>query len=130
MSNSIAKNVVSLKNARGWTQERLARESGLTPSTISRIVNGGGSVSSASINALANAFGVTPAALFSDDDLPAPAPEKVRRCPWQKRIETMQTTINYEIRNILFGDCLEDACPYWFDMNGEKICRKVEWPDD
>ena len=61
---------------------------------------------------------------------PAPAPEKVRRCPWQKRIETMQTSINYEIRNILFGDCLADACPYWFDMNGEKICRKVEWADD
>lgn len=60
---------------------------------------------------------------------PAPAPKKVRRCPWQKRIETIQTAIGYD-RNILFGNCLEDACPYWFDMNGEKICRKVEWPDD
>ena len=129
MSNSIAKNVVRLKNARGWTQGKLARVSGLTPSTISRIVNGEMKVSSTSINALANAFGVTPDDLFSDDDLPTPAPENVRRCPWQKKI-TIIKTITDETRNVLFGDCLEDACPYWFDMNGEKICRKVEWPDD
>ena len=129
MNNSIAKNVVRLKNARGWTQGRLARESGLTPSTISRIVNGERNISSGSIKALANAFGVTPEVLFSDDDLPAPAPEKVRRCPWQKKI-TIIKYITDETRTVIFGDCLEDACLYWFDMNGEKICRKVEWPDD
>ena len=129
MSNSIAKNVANFKNARGWTQGRLARETGMSPSTICKILKGERNVSQGSLVKLASTFGVTPAVLLSDD-LPAPAPEKVRRCPWQKRIETMQTTIGYEIKNILFGDCLADACPYWFDMNGEKICRKVEWPDD
>ena len=128
MSNSIAKNVAKLKNARGWTQGKLARVSGLTPSTISRIVNGERNISSGSIKALANAFGVPTEVLFSDDDLPAPAPEKVRRCPWQKKI-TIKKNITDETRNVLFGDCLEDTWPYWFDMNGEKICRRVEWPN-
>ena len=60
---------------------------------------------------------------------PAPAPKMDRRCPWQKKI-TIIKYITDETRTVIFGDCLEDACPYWFDMNGEKICRKVKWPDD
>lgn len=50
------------------------------------------------------------------------------KCPWQKEIKIWLTR-EEEIHTVKFADCVEDECPYWFDMNGEKICRKVEWPE-
>lgn len=129
MNRNIVENIIKLKDAKGWSQGQLAREAGMSTSTICKIIKGERNISSKSLIAIANAFGVSTSALFSDDVSREPAPPKVLRCPWQKKITIIQT-ITDETRKVLFGDCLENACPYWFDMNGEMICRRVEWPND
>ena len=128
MNKNIVENIIKLKDAKGWTQRQLARETGMATSTICKIIKGERNISPKSLIALADAFGVSTSALLSDDALLESAPPKVRRCPWQKKIIIIHT-ITDETRKVLFGDCLENACPYWFDMNGEMICRRVEWPN-
>lgn len=63
----LADNVRALRNAKEWMQEDLAAKSGVRLGTISRIENGGGTTT-ATLEKLAGALGVTVAELFSNSE--------------------------------------------------------------
>ncbi|MGW7712702.1 helix-turn-helix domain-containing protein [Streptomyces chartreusis] len=71
MSAGLADNVRKYRRQQGWSQERLAEESGLSLSTV-RKVEQGGHVSMDTLAALAGALGVETSALFASE-----APEPV-----------------------------------------------------
>jgi len=56
--------VKRLREARGWTQAKLAVEAGMAPSAVNQIENGKRSPSASSLNKLAEALGVEVADLF------------------------------------------------------------------
>ncbi|MEU8541982.1 helix-turn-helix transcriptional regulator [Streptomyces sp. NPDC048717] len=67
---SLQENVRNHRRRLGWTQERLAEETGLSVGTV-RKVEQGGTVSVETIHTLARALGTTTASLFASE---APAP--------------------------------------------------------
>ena len=55
--------------ARGWTEYRLAKESGLSNSTIANIFRRNNAPSIVTLEAICGGFGITLAQFFADNDL-------------------------------------------------------------
>lgn len=64
-----------LMEERGWTMYRLARESGLTESTIANIYRRNAMPSLAMLETICQGFGITLAQFFSDGDMVELSPE-------------------------------------------------------
>ena len=58
--------ITQLKEERGWTSYRLAKEANIPQSTISNLYNRENSPSLSTLISICNAFGITPAQFFSD----------------------------------------------------------------
>ena len=61
------KHLVELRRARGWSQEKLALESGLARSYVGGIERGKRNIALFNICVLADALGVTPAEMLNFD---------------------------------------------------------------
>ena len=64
---SVGETIVMLRELKGWTQEVLARRSGIAATNISRLENGHMDLGKQRAIALAKAFGVHPATLMFPD---------------------------------------------------------------
>ena len=58
-----------LMAARGWTPYRLAKEAGLTESTIQNLLRRDGIPTLPTLEAVCSAFGITLAQFFAEDDM-------------------------------------------------------------
>lgn len=65
----------ALMNARGWTMYRLAKESGLTESTIANIYRRNAIPSIDTLERICRGFGITLSQFFADDELVELSPE-------------------------------------------------------
>ncbi|MGF6875841.1 DNA-binding XRE family transcriptional regulator [Paraburkholderia sp. MM5477-R1] len=63
------KRLVELRKARGWSQERLALESGLARSYVGGIERGQRNIALYNICVLASTLGVSPASMLDFDEL-------------------------------------------------------------
>jgi DNA-binding XRE family transcriptional regulator len=63
------KRLIALRKARGWSQERLALESGLARSYIGGIERGQRNIALYNICVLASTLGVSPASMLEFDEL-------------------------------------------------------------
>jgi transcriptional regulator with XRE-family HTH domain len=73
--------VKRLREARGWTQAKLAVEAGMAPSAVNQIENGKRSPSASSLNKLAEALGVEVADLFPKAQSPLPLEDTAKPSP-------------------------------------------------
>ncbi len=63
----------SLREQKGWSQEKLALDAGMGTSHVSRIERGERRLPTSRLDALANALGTTPAAVYAElEGLPPP----------------------------------------------------------
>ncbi len=63
----------SLREQKGWSQEKLAFDAGMGTSHVSRIERGERRLPTSRLDALANALGTTPAAVYAElEGLPPP----------------------------------------------------------
>jgi transcriptional regulator with XRE-family HTH domain len=74
----IAANIRSLRERRGWTQERLAEAAELEPRYVQTLESGRANPSAAVLVAVARAVGVAPGALFRPAQLRPRAPGRPR----------------------------------------------------
>lgn len=71
---TLARNVLRLRNQRGWTQGQLARTLGVTQPRVAEIEAGWVSVRTDTIDRLADAFNVEPASLLRRREADEPEP--------------------------------------------------------
>jgi len=71
----IREKLIQLQRERGWSDYRIAKESGLSPNTVSNIYKRGYTPSLATIELLCKAFGITMSQFFAEDDLIEVTPE-------------------------------------------------------
>ena len=64
-----------LQNDRGWSEYRLAKESGLSVSTISNIFRRNTVPSIATLEAICNGYGITMAQFFAEGDMVELSPQ-------------------------------------------------------
>jgi len=64
-----------MMDARGWTKYRIAKESGLTESTIANIYRRNAIPSIATLESICNGFGITLSQFFADDEMVELTPE-------------------------------------------------------
>ena len=65
----------SLREQKGWSQEKLALRAGMGTSHVSRIERGERRLPTVRLDALASALGTTPAAMYAElEGLPPPSP--------------------------------------------------------
>ena len=72
------KRITELREAKGWSVNRLANEAGITQSTLSAALKRGTQPSLDTLEQLCNALGVTLAEFFSPADEPEAASEEAR----------------------------------------------------
>lgn len=71
----VLQKLICLQNQYGWSDYRIAKEAGLSPNTVSNIYRRNNTPSLASLEALCNAFGITMAQFFAEDELVELTPE-------------------------------------------------------
>lgn len=71
----IKEKLKELLHKRGWTEYRLAKECGLSESTIANIYRRNSTPSFATLKAICNAFGITLSQFFSEGDMVELTPE-------------------------------------------------------
>lgn len=64
-----------LQQRYGWSDYRIAKEAGLSPNTVSNIYRRGNTPSMVTLEALCEAFGITMAQFFAEDELVELTPE-------------------------------------------------------
>ncbi|MBP3544506.1 MAG: helix-turn-helix transcriptional regulator [Lachnospiraceae bacterium] len=64
----VIQKIKQLAEARGWTEYRLVKESGLAPSTIANIYHRNTIPTLPTLEALCNTFGITLSQFFSEDE--------------------------------------------------------------
>ena len=64
-----------LQQRYGWSDYRIAKEAGLSPTTVSKIYRRGNTPSMVTLEALCKAFGITMAQFFAEDELVELTPE-------------------------------------------------------
>lgn len=71
----ILQRLVELQKQHGWSDYRIAKEAGLSPNTVSNIYRRNNIPSMTTLEALCNAFGITMAQFFTDNDMIEVTPE-------------------------------------------------------
>ena len=72
------KRIRQLMEERGWTDYKLAKESGLSRSTVANMFNRNNAPTLPTLEAVCKAFGITLAQFFSEGDDPATLTEEQR----------------------------------------------------
>jgi len=60
--------ILELKEERSWSEYRLAKEAGISQSTISNLINRGNSPSISTLEKICDGFGITLAQFFDTED--------------------------------------------------------------
>lgn len=99
----IHKKLRQLQNDRGWSEYRLAKESGLSVSTISNIFRRNTVPSIATLEAICNGYSITMAQFFAEGDMVELSPQLkelfenwVSLTPEQKKCRTYHGETNVE----------------------------------
>lgn len=71
----VLRRLAELQQQYGWSDYRIAKEAGLSPNTVSNIYRRNNVPSMATLEALCNAFGITLAQFFADNDMIEVTPE-------------------------------------------------------
>ena len=67
--------LAELQKQHGWSDYRIAKEAGLSPNTVSNIYRRNNIPSMTTLEALCNAFGISMAQFFADNDMIEVTPE-------------------------------------------------------
>lgn len=89
--------IICYREARGWTEYRLAEESGLPQSTISSWYRKNMVPTLSSLEKICGAFGITLSQLFAEEETPVTLTES------QKRLLDAWTRLNEEQQNVIFA---------------------------
>ena len=89
--------IIRDREARGWTEYRLAEESGLPQSTISSWYRKNMVPTLSSLEKICGAFGITLSQLFAEEETPVTLTES------QKRLLDAWTRLNEEQQNVIFA---------------------------
>ena len=89
--------IIRYREARGWTEYRLAEESGLPQSTISSWYRKNMVPTLSSLEKICGAFGITLSQLFAEEETPVTLTES------QKRLLDAWTRLNEEQQNVIFA---------------------------
>ena len=65
----VLQRLAELQKQYGWSDYRIAKEAGLSPNTVSNIYRRNNIPSMTTLEALCNAFGITMAQFFADNDM-------------------------------------------------------------
>ena len=65
----VRKRLIELKEQRGWSDYKIAKEAGLSPNTVSNVYKRGNMPSLATIELMCKAFGITMSQFFSEGNL-------------------------------------------------------------
>ena len=71
----IRERLIQLQKQRGWSDYKIAKESGLSPNTVSNIYKRGNVPSLATLEILCKAFGITMSQFFAESDIIEITPE-------------------------------------------------------
>ena len=91
----VQKRIKELMQERGWSDYRLAKESGLAHSTIANIFSRNNLPTLPTLEAVCKAFGITLAQFFTDGDSPSPFTEE------QKQLLAKWSTLSDDQKNAL-----------------------------
>lgn len=87
---------------RGWTDYRLAKESGLSHSTVTNMFNRNNALTLPTLESVCRAFGITLSQFFSEgkDMIPLTEEQRILISKWSTLIEAQKEAILY-LMNIL-----------------------------
>ena len=71
----VLQRLAELQKQHGWSDYRIAKEADLSPNTVSNIYRRNNIPSMTTLEALCNAFGISMAQFFADDDMIEVTPE-------------------------------------------------------
>ena len=71
----VLERLAELQKQYGWSDYRIAKEAGLSPNTVSNVYRRNNIPSMTTLEALCNAFGITMAQFFADNDMIEVTPE-------------------------------------------------------
>lgn len=91
------KRIKQLMEDRGWTDYRLAKESGLSHSTVTNMFNRNNAPTLPTLEAVCKAFGITLAQFFSEGDEPNALTEE------QQLLFSKWSTLSDEQKQLLLG---------------------------
>jgi transcriptional regulator with XRE-family HTH domain len=121
----VGREVRSLREARGWSQTRLATEAGMSVSGISMIENGHRNLSTATLARLAEALGVEVRDLFPLGQAPLPLEERGERSP-----EAWEQTLAYVMEPVVAEALKEQqAANRFLSSSGRPQDRIVDPPE-
>lgn len=83
-----------LMNVRGWTEYRLAKETGLPPSTLANIFHRGSTPSIPTLETICDAFGISLCQFFAEGDFVSLTTE-------QRSLLNSWSTLSQEQKNVL-----------------------------
>lgn len=89
------KRIKQLMDDRGWTDYRLAKESGLSHSTVTNMFNRNNAPTLPTLEAVCKAFGITLAQFFSEGDSPNALTEE------QQKLFSRWSTLTDEQKRLL-----------------------------
>lgn len=90
------KRIRQLMDERGWTDYRLAKESGLSHSTVTNMFNRNNAPTLPTLEAVCRAFGITLSQFFSEGNSPNALTEE------QQKLFSRWSTLTEEQKNALF----------------------------
>lgn len=99
----IGENIVRIREARGWSQERLAHEAKVSSKTVSRLENGGSEGRGGTMRQIAGALGVTIGEILTTTQ--DAVPDDVEASTQLDRMEALLIELLERVEN------LEDAMP-------------------
>lgn len=89
------KRIKQLMEERGWTDYRLAKESGLSHSTVTNMFNRNNAPTLPTLESVCRAFGITLAQFFSEEDSPNALTEE------QQKLFSRWSTLTDEQKRLL-----------------------------
>lgn len=91
--NEINRRIRKLCEDRSWTVYRLAKESGITYSTLSTMLNQDNCPTLSTLKKLCGGFGITLSQFFSDEDRPLTPEQKCHLKRWEQLSPEEKTAI-------------------------------------
>lgn len=94
---NVTQKIIQLAEARGWTEYRLVKESGLASSTIANIYHRNTIPSIPTLETLCNTFGITLSQFFSEDNMISLSIEQTQLLEHWAHISPTQRNIVLEL---------------------------------
>ena len=113
--HKVIERIKALSQSRGWSNYRLAKESGITYSTLCTMLNKAYAPSISTLIKICNGFGITLAQFFDDDfDNAAVTPEQREHLQlWEALSEENRTAAEKYLRFLLAEQKSTDKKPFF-----------------